>query len=122
MESVYACRSSDVSINQYIHGGHLFLFNYFGDFFHNFTFPSTQIPPDFPLANISANISVHFSTGDTTSHPKDVAKLQSKVKSIIHVQMLEDDNFGHADFALGINAHKKVYANILSTWRKHVSC
>lgn len=122
MEIVYRSRSTEASLNQYMHYGHMVLFNYFGDFFHNFTYPSTQIPLDFPLSNISANISLHFSTGDSTTNQKDIAKLQSKVKSIIHTQMLEDVNFFHGDFSISINAHEKVYQNILNTWQKYSSC
>lgn len=122
MEFVYGCRSSSISLSQFMHYGQLILFNYFGEFIRNFTYPGTQIPNDFPLSNISANVTLHFSIGDSTTPQIEIAKLQSKLKSIVHTQMIEDENFGHSDFALGNTAHEIVYTNILSTWKQYSAC
>lgn len=122
MEVVYRCRTSGVSINQYMHAGQNSLFNYFGEFMRNFTYPRTEIPPDYPMSNIFAKLSLHFSTGDLTTPQIAITKLQSKIESIVHTQTIDDENFDHINFALSVTAHEKVYSKILSTWEKYSAC
>lgn len=123
MELVYQCRSSGMSINQGIHYGQLTAFNYFGDFMHNLTYPfnndTIKVPKGFPLGKIRARVSLHYSLGDVTSVPKDIAEFRSEVGNIVHIQIVKDESFTHTDFILGMSANKIVYENILAAWRKH---
>lgn len=90
---------------------------------HNLTYPfdndTIKVPNGFPLGKIRSRISLHYSLGDVTSDPKDIAEFRSEVGNIVHVQVVKDESFTHTDFILGISAKKIVYETILATWRKH---
>lgn len=119
MELVYKCRLSTAPMNSFIHYGQIIHFNYFGEFMQNLTYPvdeTTLVPPDFPLSKISSCITLHYSHGDGATNPKDIAQLQSKVKSIAYTQIVDDNKFSHVDFGTGITAYKLVYEYIVQFW------
>lgn len=82
------------------------------------------IPEDFPLFQITAPISMHYSTYDPFTDPIDVNRLIAKLRhavSDLHVQKISDVVFNHADFTYGIHAADLVYSDILKFFAKHQS-
>lgn len=120
MDLLNYCRASTAPINSYIHYGQLSYFNYFGEFIRNLSYPfdpATPVPADFPLSNISACITLHYSHGDGATNTLDMFQLKSKVKSIEYTQLIDDEQFSHVDFT-GIKANKLVYEYIVKFWEE----
>lgn len=114
------CHVSNTSINQFMHYGELIEYGFFGEFVQNTVdreaFRNTC---NFPLSKISAPISLHISRGDATSNRTDIAKLRSKVKSILYEQIVGDPTFAHSDFVNSVNVDKLVFKYIIEFWKKH---
>lgn len=75
----------------------------------------TDVPPDFPLHQITAPISVHYSSTDANGNAKDVEKLIPKLNGSrdLFVQKYDTTPFNHVDFIWGINAADIFYTKIL---------
>lgn len=75
----------------------------------------TEIPSDYPLHQITAPVSLHFSTVDTMANSTDVKKLITKLtgSNNLHIQEINTGKFNHLDFMWGKNAAQIVYADII---------
>lgn len=94
-------------------------YGFFGEFVPNTIDPEAfRHTCNFPLSRISAPITIHLSTGDKTTNKADIAKLRSKVKSIVYKQTVDDPTFAHTDFLNSANANKLVYKYIAKFWQK----
>lgn len=110
---------SGISTNQLMHFAQEIQFGFFGKRMLKFGGP---IPQDFPLHQITAPLSIHYSVYDTFTDPKDVNRLIKKLgngPSDLHIQRISDTVFNHADFTYGIHAAKLVYSDILQFFAKH---
>lgn len=102
-----------------MHYGELIEYGFFGEFVPNTIDPKAfRNTCNFPLSKISAPITLHVSTGDAFTNTKDIAKLRSKVKSIVYEQTIDDPTFGHSDFVNSVNANWIVYKHIAKLWKK----
>lgn len=120
MTTIYQCRSSGGGINEYLQYAENAYFNYFGDYIPDLTYPdlsSTKAPPDFPLWKINSSITLHIAVRDPVTNPLDIARLQSKIKTITYTQIVDDDDFTHSDFVFGMNTYRVVYERIVQYWQ-----
>lgn len=122
MTTVYKCRTSGASINQFKHFGQFIYYKqYFGDYDRNMVFPLPLTPRflDYPLSQITANISIHKALDDVASNPVDLATLESKIPGRIKcTHIVSAPDFTHEDFAVGITAYKLVYEPIVDFWEQ----
>lgn len=79
----------------------------------NGTTNETVIPSDFPLHQITVPISLHYSTIDKISNPKDVKKLISKLNGTTNLHVQENNRLNHIDFMWGKHAAEIVYSDII---------
>lgn len=81
---------------------------------------SEPVPEDFPLDKITAPLSIHYSPFDSFTDPKDMNRLISKLINVsdLHVQVINDTLFNHADFIWGINAADLVYSDVIKFFAK----
>lgn len=110
---------SGLSTNQLMHYGQQIQYGFFGKRMTKFTDP---IPEDFPLFQITAPISLHYSIYDTFTSDIDMNRLIKKLSyatSDLHVQKISDIVFNHADFTYGIQASEVVYSDILRFFARH---
>lgn len=110
---------SGLSTNQLLHYAQEIQFGFFGKRMTKFSDP---IPEDFPLFQITAPLSIHYSTYDSFTDPIDMNRLIAKLTnatSDLHVQKISDVVFNHADFTYGIHAADLVYSDILNFFAKH---
>lgn len=105
------------STTQFLHYGQLIKFDYFGRRMKN---SSEPVPEDFPLDKITAPLSIHYSPVDSFTDPKDMNRLISKLINVsdLHVQVINDTLFNHADFIWGINAADLVYSDVIKFFAK----
>lgn len=123
MKPVFDCLSSGISMNQAMHFAELTKYGHFGEFVQNTINPDAfKKLKHYHLSKITAPITLHYSpVGDPTTNPKDIAKLRSKVKSIVYEQVVTDETFMHNDFSKGISANRLVYDYIIKSWEKHAN-
>lgn len=112
---------SGASINQFLHYYQEMQYGYFG---RRMKKSSDPVPIDFPLHKITAPISLHYSTADIFTNPKDMKDLAAKLSyatSDLHIQEINDAEitFNDADFVLGAHAAEYVYTDILKFFAKH---
>lgn len=110
---------SGASMNQILHYSQEMQYGYFG---RRMKKSSDPVPKDFPLHKITAPISLHYSTVDLFTNPKDMKDLAAKLSyatSDLHIQEINDTVFNDADFILGVHAAELVYTDILKFFAKH---
>lgn len=87
----------------------------------NLTYPlpdkGITLPPEFPLSNINVPIVVHISKIDPATNQKDIDALRTKIPSLKYAHIVDDDDFTHKDFIVGVGAYELVYEPIVNSWR-----
>lgn len=117
MLPTYICHTpSGASTDQLLHFGQEIEHAYFGK-----RKKGLRVPADFPLEQITAPMSLHYSPVDTFTNPKDVKRLISKLNGTkdLNVQVVDKKPFNHLDFVWGVHASDLVYAEILKFFEKH---
>lgn len=75
----------------------------------------TTVPNDFDFSRIKVPISLHYSSTDTFTNPKDVNRLISKLNhTLTLVQIVDSPHFSHADFIWGTHAAPIIYEKIIT--------
>ena len=74
-------------------------------------------PPIYNLKNINIPVVLFSGTDDPAANPHDVKWTASQLSDVRQIVV---PRYGHVDFALGIDAHEKVYREIMRTanWEK----
>lgn len=111
MTGAVLCHSpSGASTKQFLHLKQEMDYGYFGKYKEG-----TEVPPDYPLSQITAPISIHYSDKDKFSVDKDVQRLIPKLRSLAFAQYLNkpDNAYNHLDFIYGIHAKEEIYMKIL---------
>lgn len=116
MLPIFTCHAlSGSSVKQFKHYEQESKFGFFGKYMEN-----QSIPHDFALSRISIPLTVHYSAYDTLGDPIDVQKTISKfAKNVIYEQYLNDFQFNHIDFNVGMNTAALVYSKILNHFEKY---
>lgn len=80
-----------------------------------------RIPNNFPLHHITAPLSIHYSTVDSFTNPRDMYQLIWLLNSTIdlHIQSIDNGQFNHVDFVWGLHAADIVYKDILQFFEKY---
>lgn len=104
---------SGSSIKQAYHYSQEAHFGFFGKYI-----TANETPCDFPLAKITAPLSLHYSTVDKFADIRDVEHLIPKLSSVINRQRI-DGKFDHIDFLWGKNAASLVYTQVLNIFAKY---
>ncbi|VVC96005.1 unnamed protein product [Leptidea sinapis] len=71
-------------------------------------------PPDYNLGNITAPVFLYYSEGDALSRVLDVERLYNELP-FAEKFLNADSNYGHIDYAYGINATSLVYDYVINT-------
>lgn len=117
---VYACSQSGASTNQLMHYAELAKYGHFGQFVFDIINPAAfKNTNNYTLSNITAPITLHYSLGDATFSLEQLAKLSSKVNSIVYKQVVSEPTFAHGDFTLGMTANELVYKYIVYAFENY---
>ncbi|XP_031635425.1 lipase 3-like [Contarinia nasturtii] len=118
LELVYGCHNSGAALNQFLHYGECVKYQYFGMYIQEPGI-NPMIPDDFPLQNIKAKITLHYSAADPVADPQDVLELQSKLSNVCFSKEVDLKTFDHNDFAIAIHANELVYTDIVNAWKSY---
>lgn len=79
------------------------------------------IPNNFPLYRITAPISIHYSTVDSFTNPRDMYQLIWMLNGTkdLDVHIIDSGQFNHADFVWGLQAGAIVYKDIVKFFAKY---
>lgn len=88
-------------------------FGFFGKYMNGW-----NIPEDYPLSQISAPLSIHYSTADKIAAATDIEMLIPKLNNVVNVQCI-DGKFNHIDFLWGMYSASLVYSEILNIFKKY---
>lgn len=107
---------SGSSMNQLVHYEEQVKYGYFGR-----KKKGAEIPPDFPLHQITAPTILFYSPVDTFTNAKDMDRLISKLNGTqdLNINVIDEFNFGHADFILTMNSYELLYSKVLKFFDKH---
>lgn len=119
MLPVYLCHlPAGASINQFIHFGQEVNRKYFGPMIQN---KLGKTPKDFPIHQITAPISIHYSPTDPHTNPLDIEKLRLNLQNVINIQEINDVTFNHVDFIWGSYTHEIVYSRIYELLKNQIN-
>lgn len=96
-----------------MHYGQEIDFGFFGEYL-----TGLEKPHDFPISNVIAPISIHYSTYDKLADAQDVEQLILKLKNVIFVERI-DEEFDHVDFLYSTHAASLVYSKILNIFQNY---
>lgn len=102
------------SIKEFLHYGQEIKYGFFGKYMYD-----GNIPEDFPLHQITAPMSIHYSTADTLANVEDTQKLISKLRNKDLFAQEIHGLFNHIDFLWGKNANNLVYKKFMTFFDKY---
>lgn len=117
MTPIHICHvPSGSSTNQLLHFGQQIKYGFFGRRMKHW-----KIPNNFPLYRITAPISLHYSTVDSFTNPRDMYQLILLLNntSDLYVHVIDSGQFNHVDFVWGLHATDIVYKKIVEFFAKH---
>lgn len=111
------------SLDQIVHYGQLVNSHRFCKYDHgyleNWKRYGTIIPPNYNLGIIKTPIYMYYSFGDWYSDYRDVRKLVKELPNVKAVIEIDDVEWSHLDFLLGITAKEKIYDKTIEFMREY---
>jgi len=74
-------------------------------------------PPEYNLSAITTPLAMFTGGADTLSERRDIDLLTSRLRSIVFTNA--QPNYGHLDFVWGLNAHEKIYPDVVRLLRQY---
>lgn len=104
------------STNGILHFGEEIKYGFFGP-----KMTTSKIPRDFPLYQITAPLSLHYSVDDVFTHQKDIDHFITQLNgtSDLRIQYINRRHFDHEDFVWGMSAADLVYSEIIEFFKKY---
>lgn len=92
------------------HYAQLIKYNFFGKYMNG-----PKIPPNFNLSRISIPLTLHYSTVDPFTNPKDAKRLISELSHVVHVHVINGTHaFNHMDFLWSKNAASEIHSKVIN--------
>lgn len=66
------------------------------------------------MSAIKAPVTLYWSANDVICDPRDVEQIALKLPNVKGSFKVEDENWAHQDFMIGIHARQKVYELLIS--------
>ena len=74
-------------------------------------------PPQYNLSNVRVPVALFSGGIDALAAPRDVATITAEVPSVVHFDIQQ--HYAHMDFVWGMDAHKRVYPDVVGLVRKY---
>ncbi|CAK8690996.1 unnamed protein product [Clavelina lepadiformis] len=99
-----------VHMSQLVDSGRMEKFNYWSEK-ENMEAYGQPTPPEYDVSRIRAPVALFIGSDDQLADPMDCKRLSSKLKSMVHFQILQD--WDHLDFLWGTKAVGTIYKDIM---------
>ncbi|ETN67158.1 lysosomal acid lipase [Anopheles darlingi] len=80
----------------------------------------TNVPPEYPLRNVTAPVTLYYSEGDILVPAADVEELADQLPNVVQKYKLASSKWNHIDFLYHVNGHR-LYRMIVASLQTETS-
>lgn len=75
-------------------------------------------PPDYDISKITTPLYFFYSDGDIITDSRDVEKFSKEVPNLKELIKMDDPEWSHLDYSIGISAKEKIYLKTLNFMKR----
>ncbi|XP_073820519.1 lipase 3-like [Musca autumnalis] len=106
-----------ISSNQGIHYIQEYISDEFRQFDHgtkkNLKIYGQELPPNYPLENISAEMYIYYSLADASADYRDVERLPPYLSNLKNMHLVEDPTWDHIDFIFALKVKSTINDKVI---------
>uniref|UniRef100_A0A182PJJ9 Lipase n=1 Tax=Anopheles epiroticus TaxID=199890 RepID=A0A182PJJ9_9DIPT len=106
------------SVFQLLHFGHNYVAKSFQQYDYGWTENmqryGSRVPPEYPLQNVTAPVTLYYSAGDNFVPAEDVEELADSLPNVVHKHKIGVRKWNHVDYLFDMTVHR-LYRTIVAS-------